>query len=44
VAGTSQILLRPLMFETKATLLPSGDQADAPTERVMNRRSMERLC
>jgi hypothetical protein len=32
------------MFETKAMLLPSGDQVLAPTERVANRRSMERLC
>ena len=32
------------MLVTKAIVLPSGDQAVAPTERVMYSLSMERLC
>jgi len=34
-AGTSHKLFRPLMFETKAMLLPSGDHVGRPTCRVM---------
>src|SRR6202453_3760776 len=42
-AGTSQILFRPLIFEMKATCLPSGDQVGRPTWRVMYSFSMVRL-
>src|ERR1700722_16692977 len=31
------------MFETKTTVLPSGDQPESPIWRVMYRRSRERL-
>src|SRR4029077_11774771 len=41
--ATSQRLLRPLRLLTKATVLPSGDQVEPPTWRVMERFSMERL-
>src|ERR1700682_6212677 len=42
-AGTVQILLRPLMFEMKAMLLPSGDHVGRPTWRVISSFSMVRL-
>src|SRR3954468_17393558 len=42
-AGTSQRLLRPLMFEMKATVLPSGDQVLPPMPRVMYSFSMVRF-
>ena len=34
VEGTSQILLRPLILETKAICLPSGDHVVPPILRV----------
>src|SRR5580693_1178048 len=42
IAGTIQRLLRPLMFEMKATCLPSGDHVEPPTMRVMYSFSMEK--
>src|SRR3954462_14052245 len=44
LAGTSQMLLRPLMFVTKAICLPSGDQVVAPTERVRYSFSRSKAC
>src|SRR5713226_654744 len=41
-AETSHRLLRPLMFETKAMVLPSGGQAVAPMARVVYSFSMVR--
>src|SRR5581483_2014913 len=40
----NQTLLRPEMFVTNATCLPSGDQLVAPTTRVMYSFSMEKGC
>ena len=41
--GTSQRLLRPLRLLMKATVLPSGDQVEPPTWRVMYSFSMVRF-
>src|SRR5271166_3943841 len=42
--GTSHRLLRPLMFETNATCLPSGDHVEPPIARVMYSFSIEKAC
>ncbi len=42
-AETSHRLLRPLIFETKTTDFPSGDQSARPTCRVMKSFSIERF-
>src|SRR5579862_1703305 len=43
-ADTNQTLFRPLIFEMKATCLPSVDQAEPPMMRVMYSFSMENDC
>src|SRR5215469_16347321 len=42
-AETSQRLFRPLMFEMKAIVLPSGDQVVPPIARVIYSFSMVRF-
>src|SRR5450631_4441411 len=44
LAGTSQRLLRPLMLETKAICLPSGDHVVPAMLRVVQSFSMEKAC